>query len=172
MVRTKPQNDTDENKKLAEQIRDLQKEKEYVQPRDDHIFPEDPEQFIEQSSTNHLANWLRIYPPTIFNSKICQIISNELRRTLKRPRAMIRDTDNENEQRQKNQDTMHTAKEKKQDKEHAPRKRPATKYHTVHFITDRLILSYFQTFGRAFPCGGCRPYVDSVSLSVRLDPVG
>ena len=55
--------------KLAEQIRELQQEKEYVRPRDDHIFPEDPEELIEQSSTNHLVNWLRLYRPTIFNSK-------------------------------------------------------------------------------------------------------
>ena len=70
--------------KLAEQIRDLQKEKEYARPRDDDIFPEDPEQFIEQSSTNHLANWLRIrYIDQRFSTarkeqkKLCHNISNE-----------------------------------------------------------------------------------------------
>ena len=62
----------------------LQHNTKHVRPRDDHIFPEDPEECIEQSSTNHLANWLRMYRPTIFNSKketekLCQIISNELR---------------------------------------------------------------------------------------------
>ena len=44
--------------KLAKQMRDLQKEKEYIlydHDRDDHIFPEDPEQLIEQISSTNTA---------------------------------------------------------------------------------------------------------------------
>ena len=71
--------------KLVEQIRELQKEKEYERPRDDHIFPEDLEEFIEQSSTTHLANWLRLYLPTIFNSKkeAGKTMSNKIKRITK-----------------------------------------------------------------------------------------
>ena len=71
--------------KLAEQIRELQEEKEYERPRDDHIFPEDPEECIEQSSTNHLVNWLRLYRPTIFNSKkeAEKTMSNKIKRITK-----------------------------------------------------------------------------------------
>ena len=84
LLRTKPKKKHRRKPKLAEQIRDLQKEKEYARPRDDDIFPEDPEQFIEQSSTNHLANWLRIrYIDQRFSTarkeqkKLCHNISNE-----------------------------------------------------------------------------------------------
>ena len=71
--------------KLADQIRELQKEKEYVRPRDDHIFPEDLEEFIERSSPNHLANWIGIYRPTIYNSKkeAEKTMSNKIKRITK-----------------------------------------------------------------------------------------
>ena len=41
--KTKTEKQHKRKQKLAEQIRELQKKKEYVRPRDDRIFPEDPE---------------------------------------------------------------------------------------------------------------------------------
>ena len=134
-------------RKLAEQIRELQKEKEYVRPRDDHIFQKDPEEFIERSSPNHLENWLRIYRSTIFNSKkeAEKTMSNKIKRITKYLKTTQGyDKRHRQRERTKAEKLRHDAypqKEKEQETEHAPNRRLVAEYITVHITTDRLILT-------------------------------
>jgi len=125
--------------------------------------------------------------------KRCQTRKNGLRSTLKQPKDTTSDTDNENERSKggrKTKTRFIQQKEKKQDKEPAPKQRHTAYYQPVHFITDRLILTYIYIYlinllkqfncnlilkidWSCLPyCGGCRPYVDSASTLVRVAPVG
>ena len=139
--KTKSEKQHKRKQKLAEQIRELQKEKAYVRPRDDHIFPEDPEEFIEQSSTNHLANWLRLYRPTIFNSKkeAEKTMSNKIKRITKyfKP-AEGYDKRHRQRERTKAEKLRHDAySKKKRNKTKNPRPKGGLQQNIIQYISLR-----------------------------------